>query len=59
MCRYSEEFTQALRMGRVNYLPEGAGERRRVGPDPELPFGNPGAVAQGGAVQVESSGPIA
>ena len=41
------EFTQALRMGRVNYLPEGEGARRRVGPDPELPFGQPGAVAQG------------
>ena len=42
-----EEFTQALRMGRVNYLPEGPGERRRCGPDPELPFGNPGELAQG------------
>ena len=42
-----EEFTQALRMGRVPYLKEDPGIRRRVGPDPELPFGDPGEVAQG------------
>jgi|AntAceMinimDraft_1070359.scaffolds.fasta_scaffold42815_2 hypothetical protein len=36
-------------MGRVQYLEEGAGggARRRVGPDPELPFGNPAPVAHG------------
>lgn len=34
-----QEFTEALRMGRVPYLPvEG---RFRHGPDPELPFGDP------------------
>jgi len=34
-----QEFTEALRMGRVGYLPEQG--RRRQGPDPELPFGDP------------------
>lgn len=35
-----QEFTEALRMGRVPYMPETG--RRRQGPDPELPFGDPG-----------------
>lgn len=33
------EFTEALRMGRVPYMPEHG--RRRHGPDPDLPFGDP------------------